>query len=342
MELTVRFDTNKAVTDAAYALYSDCCAQGTVEKQYGNGQPPLALMPVSRETTERWFSGEGKHTVTLWDGDTAVGICSGTAGNERRVGYLSFLYVLPAYRGAGIGSRLLSEWETHMRSLPDVDKLEAVFHNPVHLPWYIPMQAQPGEELPPDKRDWHPCVPGVDVASGLYRLLSRRGWRDYAIQNAYHQRLCGYTDPPALAEARARLLSEGIELTMYDPQTHRGLAELFDNIRNPGWKAQVMANTDKPIVVAVDRNADNLVVAYTGPLSVDGRPGRGNFCGIGTRTDYRGRGIGKLVFCEMCRRHAEAGADFMTLYTGSDNPARNIYEAADFRIARTFADMRKL
>ena len=57
-------------------------------------------------------------------------------------------------------------------------------------------------------------------------------------------------------------------------------------------------------------------MSYTGPLSVDGTPGRGNFCGIGTRTDYRGRGIGKLVFCEMCHRHAAAGADFMSLYTG--------------------------
>ena len=31
----------------------------------------------------------------------------------------------------------------------------------------------------------------------------------------------------------------------------------------------------------------------------------------------------------------------MSLYTGENNPARNIYEAAGFRIARAFADMRK-
>ena len=161
------------------------------------------------------------------------------------------------------------------------------------------------------------------------------------MQNAYHRGLAGYTDPPALAQRRAALLADGIELTLYDPAIHRGLPELFDNIRNPGWAAQVLAHTDRPIVVAVDHGADRLVVSYTGPLSVDGTPGRGNFCGIGTRTDYRGRGIGKLVFCEMCHRHAAAGADFMSLYTGENNPARNIYEAAGFRIARAFADMRK-
>ena len=38
----------------------------------------------------------------------------------------------------------------------------------------------------------------------------------------------------------------------------------------------------------------------------------------------------------------EQGASFMSLYTGEDNPARNIYEAAGFKIVRSWADMRKL
>ena len=53
------------------------------------------------------------------------------------------------------------------------------------------------------------------------------------------------------------------------------------------------------------------------------------------------RKAGKPVFCEMCARHRNGGADFMSLYTGEDNPARNIYESAGFRIVRSFADMRK-
>jgi ribosomal protein S18 acetylase RimI-like enzyme len=225
--------------------------------------------------------------------------------------------------------------ETMLGMVPETDKLEVVFHNPVHLPWLLPGCGA----------DWHPCMPGVDVESTLYPFLHHRGWQDFARQNLYHRRLAGYTDPPALAASRARLLAEGIQLTLYDPTRHSGLSELFDNIRNPGWKAQVLAHTDQPIVVAVDLRAGDrpeggLVVSYTGPLSVEGCPGRGNFCGIGTRTEYRGRGIGKLVFCEMCRRHAQAGATFMSLYTGDNNPARHIYEAAGFEIIRSFADMR--
>ncbi len=334
MSILYRTGTDAATLTGAHRLYHTVCAapdDNTATPQCGYAQPRLRLQSASREISDRWFAGAGQHTVTAWDGDRLVGIASGTEGISRACGYLSFLCVQPGYRRRGIGAHLLELLENILTACPGVTKLEVVFHNPVHLPWFIP-----GTD-----GDWHPCLPGVDMGSGLYLLLKRRGWRDFAVQNAYHRRLAGYTDPPALAERRAALLAEGIGLTLYDPAMHRGLPELFENIRNPGWAAQVLAHTDRPIVVAVDNRAGGLVVSYTGPLSVDGTPGRGNFCGIGTRTDYRGRGIGTLVFCEMCHRHAAAGANFMSLYTGENNPARNIYEAAGFRIARTFADMRK-
>lgn len=334
MSITYRTDTDSATLAAAHRLYHTACtAPDGIAPAISRGyaQASLCLEPVSRKVSDGWFAGAERHTVTAWDGSRLVGIASGAEDASRACGYLSFLCVEPDYRRCGIGAHLLEQLEDILTACPGVTKLEVVFHNPVHLPWLIPDAGG----------DWHPCLPGVDMGSGLYILLKRRGWRDFAVQNAYHRRLAGYTDPPALVQRRAALLADGIELTLYDPAIHRGLPELFDNIRNPGWAAQVLAHTDRPIVVAVDHGADRLVVSYTGPLSVDGTPGRGNFCGIGTRTDYRGRGIGKLVFCEMCHRHAAAGADFMSLYTGENNPARNIYEAAGFRIARAFADMRK-
>lgn len=317
--------------------------------------PALRLMAVSRETLAAWMTSAGGDRFALgaYDGDRLVGVAAGALDEVRRVGYLSYLCVSPDHRRQGIGNRLCEALEAKLASSPVAEKLEVVFHNPVQLPWYIPNGSG----------DWHPCMPGVDTASGLYRLLTKRGWGDFAIQLSYYRRLADYTDPPAIAETRARLLSEGIELTLYDPTKHRGLPELFDNIQNPGWKAYVLAHLDQPIVVAVDTRASGqaggpaggLVVSYTGPLSVTCPPSvaghisqskRGNFCGIGTRTEYRGRGIGKPVFCEMCRRHAEGlsdggRADFMSLYTGENNPARKIYEAAGFQVVRRFADMRK-
>ncbi len=296
----------------------------------------LTLMPVSAETVAYWFAGDDRITLGGFDGDRLVALASGVVAAARGTGFLSYICVDPAHRRARLGTRLCDELEARLLAAEGVEKLEAVFHNPVHLPWYIP----------DTDGDWHPCLPGVDMESPLYAFLRGRGWRDYAHQNAYYRRLAGYTDRPDMAARREALLAEGIELTLYDPTLHYGLPELFDNIKNPGWKAQVLAHLDRPVVVAVDRNAPNaagrsLVVSYTGPLSRDGTPARGNFCGIGTRTDYRSRGIGKQVFCAMCRAHREHGAAFMSLYTGFDNPARLIYESAGFRVVRQFADMRK-
>lgn len=316
---------DRAALTAVHEFYMSLCAP------VAPGDSALRLIPLECAEIDSWSAGPGRYIVTAWDGTRPAGVALGAEGLERECGYLTFLCVHPAYRRRGIGNELVARLEHIFAAVPGIRRAEAIFHAPVHLPWYIPGA----------NGDWHPCLPGVDTLSPLYSLLRRRGWTDLVVQNAYHQRLAGYTDPSALAVRRATLLSEGIELTLYDSDRHRGLAELFENIRNPGWAAEVLAHTDRPIVVAVDHGANELIVSYTGPLSVSGQPSRGNFCGIGTRTDYRGRGIGKLVFCEMCRRHAEGGADFMSLYTGENNPARHIYEAAGFQVVRRFADMRK-
>ena len=325
----------RVLTDmgAAFDFYHRYSVAFPVEADLTNAYPPaLGLMPVERGTVDFWFTGEDRITFGAFVGDRLVGIASGAVSVERKAGFLSYVCVAPDCRREGVATALCDALEAALATRPEVEKLEAVFFNPVQLPWYIPF----------GNGDWHPCLPGVDKASGLYLFLKNRGWRDYAHQNCYYRRMADYEDKPTIAATRERLLSEGIELTLYDPAKHHGLPELFDNIGNPGWKTHVLAHLDLPIVVAVDLNADGLVVGYTGPLSVSGTPGRGNFCGIGVRTEYRGRGIGKPVFCEMCARHRNGGADFMSLYTGEDNPARNIYESAGFRIVRSFADMRKV
>ncbi|MBQ9779887.1 MAG: GNAT family N-acetyltransferase [Clostridia bacterium] len=290
----------------------------------------LCLRPITEETAAWWFFGRDRVSFAAVDENEMVGFVSGVYLPERKTGYLSYLCIAPEHRGQGIARNLMDRAEEGLLAFDGCEKLDVVFHNPVNLPWYV---AEDGGH-------YHPCVPGVDASSGLFDFLAHRGWNEFVRQNAYYRPLEGYTDPPQMAEVRAGLGAAGIEVTLYNPDKHHGLAELFDNIGNPGWKAQVMANTDKPIVVAVDHNANDLVVAYTGPLSVS--EGRGNFCGIGTRKEYRGRGIGKVVFCEMCTRHAQNGGEFMSLYTGANNPARNIYEAAGFYVVRSFANMRKM
>lgn len=259
-----------------------------------------------------------------------LGFISGTVDEGKRCAYISFIGVIPDYCGKGIGSDLLLEFEKYITSNYDIEKIEIVFHNPVHLPWNIPYK----------NGHVHPCAPGVDVASPAYVFLKNHGYRDYAMQNAYYINLNDYCYPNELIESEKRLNNSGIEITFYNAQKHKGLYELFDNINNIGWRNTVMAGIDKPIIVAVAIERQ-LVCGYTGPLSTD-ENGRGNFCGIGTHTDYRGKGIAKLIFAHMCRYHSENGAKYMSLYTGENNPARNIYEAAGFSVVRSFANMRKI
>lgn len=293
-------------------------------------EPGAIYAPLAQDAFSRIFMLENTVYFCAWENSLPVGFCGGLADAGRGVGYLSFIGVLPNWRGRGIGRALLHAIEVELATVPFVGRIETVFHNPVHIPWQIPSG---------DGAD-HPCAPGVDTESPLYPLLLREGYEEWTVQNAYYRALDSRAEAPHLAKRRATLLRAGIEITLYDPSVHRGLAELFVGIRNPGWGAYVMSHTDRPIVVAVDRGQENLVVAYTGPLSVE-QSGRGNFCGIGTLPAYRGRGIGTLVFCEMCRRHFENGARFMSLYTGQDNPARLIYEAAGFCVVRRFANLRK-
>ena len=208
-------------------------------------------------------------------------------------------------------------------------KVECVFFCPSHLPWYIP------GHFPHD----HPCAPGVDASSVAYNFFLKLGFFEWTAQNSYYLNLCEFYIPENVRRLTDRLSDESIEITLYDPKSHKGLYELFINIGNMSWCDYVMKSIEKPISVAVDRKADGLVVAYTGPI--DTQPsGRGNFCGIGTHKEYRGRGIGKAVFFHMCEEQKKRGSTFMSLYTGKENPARHIYESAGFKIVHEWANMR--
>ena len=69
--------------------------------------------------------------------------------------------------------------------------------------------------------------------------------------------------------------------------------------------------------------------------------GRGYFAGIAVGPQWRGHGLGKLRFYRLLQAEQAAGARYMTLFTGVDNPAGRMYRKAGFRDVRTFAAMEK-
>lgn len=292
----------------------------------------LYYRALTAERFARVFGSAGGIHFLASENGTAVGFISGQAPSASGVAYLTYVGVLPEYRARGLGTALLAAFEAELRRL-GAARCDIVFYNPAHLPWTIPGST-----------NGHPCAPGIRTDTPAADFLLRHGYAEWCAQISYYMALPDYREPEYLAARCAALADEGIEITLYDPERHHGLYELFDAIRNPGWRVTVMAHLDQPIVVAADRTRGGLVVGYTGPLEQvrEGEGLRGSFCGIGTHPDYRGRGIGKQLFCRMCRLHAEAGADFMSLYTGENNPARHVYEAAGCRGVVRWSNLRKV
>ncbi len=254
----------------------------------------------------------------------SAGNCSGTTG------YITYTGVRADKRRLGYGRRITEELERRLiLDHPEMKKIELVFYNPTELPWLIP-----GHE-PHD----HAGEPGVDTATPAYPFFESLGYRAWTIQNTYYLSLSDYRYPPEMETRLKALKEKGITVTYFDREKHHGFSDLFDNIGNEGWRNRVMKRLDEPIVVAADESGK--IVGYTGPLSVSPE-GRGLFCGIAVRTDYRHLGIGKALFAGLCRGLSEQGAVFMSLFTGDNNPARYIYESAGFRIVRSFATMRKI
>ena len=138
------------------------------------------------------------------------------------------------------------------------------------------------------------------------------------------------------------LLEKGIEICLYDPAKHSGIEEMLRNLNSELWYKEIMENIrredggDPLLIVAKDGRA----MGFTGPLRIQ-ENGRGYLAGVGVHSDCRGAGAGTVLFGQLCAHLRDMGAEYMTLFTGETNPARNIYEAQGFKIVRTWADMRK-
>lgn len=211
-------------------------------------------------------------------------------------------------------------------------ELEISFFNPITLPWRVPGGI----------RVEHPNTPGVDVCSDAYIFLKNCGYRDFAMQNSYYLDLSDYKLPADMEEKRLQLEKEGFTFIFYDQDIHTGMEKMLQDFQNPLWEKELLSEPaedkgGRPILVPVYQGR---VCGFAGPLDVE-KSKRGYFAGIGVDETFRGRGLAKVLFCLMCDELKERGAEFMTLFTGENNPARNIYEAVGFSIIRSWADMRK-
>ena len=204
------------------------------------------------------------------------------------------------------------------------------FWCPIRLPWVMP--GTNGHQ--------HNNLPGVPVDLPLHGWLLELGYVPQSRETAMHLDLKDFEIPARVEEKAARMETEGYTVSQYAPQRHWGLKQMVDSLGNPIWSREIPEAGEKGQRLLVALKGDQ-VAGFAGPVYPE-ETGRGYFSGIGVAPEFEGKGFGTLLFYRLCREERQAGAAYMSLFTGEENPARKIYERAGFEVRRTFDVMKKL
>ncbi len=272
----------------------------------------------------KFFKSSNYDIITyVYDDGVIKGFISGVKREEKA--YITYIYVLPKFRNQQIGNSL------YKAIMEDFENLEVdlVFYNPAHLPWLI------------EGKFMHPNAPGVDVDGLAYSFFVKKGFIEFARQNVYFRNLSEFRYSTKIIESFERLeKDEEITFGFYNYNNDKELPELMENLKNEGWKREVLNHVENykeknTLIVARHKNK---VIGFTGPIKNDN--GRGYFAGIGVHSDYRSKGVGKTLFNKLCYELKQI-SEYMTLFTGVNNNARFIYESAGFEVARVFGNLRR-
>lgn len=298
------------------------------------------FVPLWMEDTET----AKKVTFLAVEGDEVIGFANGCYVSGKQVGYITFVLVSPAFRRQKIGTRLLITLENELQSIAPVELTgyEVTFFNPINLEWLVPGTP----------RHDHPNAPGVDMGSTGFIWIKNCGYRCAAYENSYYQPIQSFSYSDAILAKMEQQKVQGLGIEYYDPEKHYGIEELMEDLGSDDWKMHIFGNLKKekpdPILIAYSAKKEDLddkgrakAIGFTGPLRVQ-ESGRGFFAGIGVHSAYRQYGLGKVLFSGLCNSLKEMGAGYMTLFTGEENPARNIYESAGFKIVKSWSVMRRL
>jgi len=269
--------------------------------------------------------------LLLQDGKVQGFACGCTGGDLPLgdvAGYITCIVLAEECRNDVWYSLLLEKLESRFRQLGK-KQADVLFFNPMQLPWYVP-------DTP---RHEHNNAPGVPEGSPLHSFLLRSGYVQRATEQAMYLHLSGFAYPEEIRAKEAKAAERGYEVGPYDAAKHRGLAEMLEGLNNPLWVKEIAACAaeGRPVVIAAKEGA---CAGFAGPV-IRQPNGRGYFAGIGVHPGHEGHGLGTILFFRLCEAFREIGTEYMSLYTGSTNPALRIYEKAGFRPAKTFAIMRK-
>lgn len=253
-----------------------------------------------------WVSYDGPETINGF-----ISIC--------KVDDMAYITLL--YGSKPIKSDLLDHMEADLCK-QGVKDIRWHFFNPVKIPFY------------PLKDVIHPAVQGVLKDSEDHGLLIEHAYEEHSLQHTYYQALKDFS----IDDYDIDHLDH---IDFYDDHHHENLVEFAEEIGVESWKQTILFNLKRlhprPLLVALDKKK---VIGFTGPIMTEDH-GRGYFAGIGLLKSYRGKGLGKALFFKLCQSLKDIDAQYMTFFTGHDNPARYIYESAGFKVVQSFVTMKK-
>ncbi|WP_152397522.1 GNAT family N-acetyltransferase [Paenibacillus guangzhouensis] len=260
------------------------------------------------------------------------GFACGCTGNDlplgKIAGYVTCIFLSDDIRTDSYYRVMLSAIEQRFRALGK-KQAEWLFFNPMMLPWYIPNTPQ----------HEHNNAPGVPTDGPLYEFLLREGYAERATECAMYLNLAGFSVPEDIRAKEEHASQEQYSVALYDPGLHHGVEDMLRGFDNPLWQKEIAEciQAGVPVVVAAHRGK---AVGFAGPV-IRQPNGRGYFAGIGVHPEHEGHGLGSILFFRLCEAFRQIGTAYMSLYTGSTNPAIRIYEKAGFRTVRQFAVMRR-
>lgn len=272
------------------------------------------------------------NTFVRIDKGEVTGFACGCTGNDLHrgdiSGYVTCIVLAQDYKTSENFTELLNLLH---KSFAEQGKKtsEILFFNPMMLPWYIP--GTPKHE--------HNNAPGVPVGSFFHEQLLKNGYVERTREVAMYLDLEKFSIPEDILLKERMAANEGYEVTLFDGKRHFGVEKMLNGFNNPLWQSEITDCTKVgiPVVVAAK---DGSVAGFAGPVIRQPR-GRGYFTGIGIHPDHEGKGLGSILFFKLCQEFKNIDTSYMSLYTGTMNPAIKIYLKAGFTVVREFAVMRR-
>lgn len=264
--------------------------------------------------------------LLLIDNDNLIGFAHGavTDKSDKTPGYITFVVVDENHQKQGLGKLLVTELEKRLKTF-NKNNIRLYFMNPFKLSWKVKKYHVS-----------HPGMPAILYASDYYHFLLKCGYEiDGDIQEVFYKNIETYEPSNQIKEITIKNKLENLYVDLYKKEFF-GFEELFKDLNNPTWLKVVENNLNKnnyPMLVVI--NNENKILGWTGPLYNE-KSGRGYFGGIGVSPFIQGKGLGQMLFSELLNFSKHNGSQFMTLFTGKNNKAKNMYLKFGFEITDQF------